>query len=867
MNDSTPTHWDRTKRLFQAALDLPPERRDAFLRARCGNDHELRAEVESLLCAHDEAEGFLETPPAAAAARLVASGEPAGADDRAGQVLGAYRIERTLGRGGAGTVYLAVRADERFERKVAVKVLRRGVATPEALQRFGSERQILAAIDHPNIARLLDAGTTPDGLPYLVMEHVDGVPVDRYCDRERLSVRERIELFERVCAAVQVAHQSLVVHRDLKPGNILVTPEGVPKLLDFGIAKLLDSSRFPDTGDPTIDEQRLMTPDFASPEQVRGDAITTASDVYSLGVMLYELLTGRRPLELGHLRLGQMERVVLEQTPKRPSAVAREAAPDAAGARRSRPDALERTLAGDLDTILLQALRKEPQRRYGSVEALADDLARYRHGLPVRAVPDTWAYRARKFVGRHRVAVAAAALVIALGCAFTVALARQSVRLAVERDRAAAEAAKARAVAGFLEEILGTADPLQGLGRETTVAGALEGALPRIAETFSEQPDMEAAVRQSVGQTLLGLGRLEEAEEQVAQALEIRRRLHPEVNHPEVAASLNLLGEIRYENDGLEEAEALYAEALTMRRALYAGDHPDLARTVDNLGNIAHDLGDLEEAEARYREAWRMRRRLLGEDHRDVAASLNNLAVLAHDRGDLGRAEELHRQSLAMTRRVLGERHPEVASSLNNLATILHDRGELAAAEPVYREAVAIAREGLGSGHPGLIVNLHNLAVLLEDLSRLDEAETLYREALTMAESTYGPEHFDRLDARLSLAALLSRQDRWEEAEPLYARLVAGARATLPDDSPLVLDLQVDHGLALAQVGDWVRAESLLRSSWEALERLAAAGSDDPDEAEWMEFLVSDIAARIADAYDASGRFDEAAIYRARSAR
>ncbi len=859
----TEQRWEQVKRLFQEALERPPEERDAFVEQACADDTTLRIELLSLLRSHDEAAGFLRDPPAELAARILEQ-ERAGAS-LVGRRLGPYRLLQCIGRGGTGAVYLAVRDDDEFQKRVAVKVVRRGMATSELLQRFRSERQILASIEHPNIARLLDGGSTEEGLPYFVMEYIEGEPITRYCDVRRLGVEARLRLFRTVCAAVKVAHQNLVVHRDVKPGNILVTADGVPKLLDFGIAKLLNPELAREGHDPTLLELRVMTPEFASPEQIRGDTITTASDVYSLGVLLYELLTGHRPLRVAHLPMHEMENVICTEQPEPPSAVlsrqaeirepdgsTREISPEAvAVARSSTPERLRRRLAGDLDNIVLKALRKEPPRRYASVEQLDEDIRRHLEGLPVTARPDTLLYRGGKFVQRHRLGVAVAATALLFAMALGATMAAQSRRLAAERDRAARAATKASVVSEFLQEVLASADPLEGVGRDVTVLQAIQTAVPRIAATFAAQPDVEAAVRHTIGRTLARLGRFDEAEAQIRRSLQLRRRLYGD-RHAEIAESLNSLGEVRYDRGDLDGAERLYREAYTMRRELLGDNSAEVATSLDNLANVYHQRGQLEEAERMYREALSIRRRVLGPEHQDVASSLNNVAVVLHDQGRLDQAEELYRESLALARRVLGDEHPDVATGLNNLAALLDERGRPEEAEPLYREAIAMTRRLLGPRHPGVAVSLYNLGVLLEGRGEYAEAERLYQEGLDLVTEQLGPEHPDVPDFVAALAGLREADGRYRQAADLFGQALEGYRRTRPTDDPIIASTQVDYGRCLAQAGEAWRAEREMLAGWNALRALPDAD---------LEMLAS-VAGDLAAFYRRAGRVEEAERFR-----
>ena len=423
--EMTPDHWQQIKRIFDQAIERETDQRDAFLAEACAGDDALRVEVEALLEGHAQASGFIEQPVLDQAAQLL---EAIPNDSLVGQQVGSYKVLREIGHGGMGQVYLAVRADDEYKKRVALKIVRRGMDTQDIVRRFRHERQILAGLDHPNIAKLLDGGTTEDGLPYFVMEYVEGKPITDYCDDRKLSTVERLKLFRQVCAAIQYAHQNLVVHRDIKPSNILVTDEGIPKLVDFGIAKLLNPDLSGLTLNPTATAMRLMTPEYASPEQVRGENITTASDVYSLGVVLYELLTGHRPYRVKNRLPHEILRIVCEGEPEKPStAVSRveevstrdgshtiTLTPEVVSrTREGEPEKLRRKLRGDLDNIVMMAMRKEPQRRYTTVNQLSEEVRRHLEGMPVVARKDTWAYRAEKFVKRNKVIIAAAVLIAA----------------------------------------------------------------------------------------------------------------------------------------------------------------------------------------------------------------------------------------------------------------------------------------------------------------------------------------------------------------------------------------------------------------------------------------------------------------------
>ena len=541
----TPERWQDVKALLDEALEVAQEERTAFLEAMAGSDPDLVREVQALLALETQIGRFIERP----VVRLGRHGDDA---DRVGQRLGPYRLAREIGRGGMGTVYLAERADEEFDRRVAVKVLKRGLDTDEVVRRFRTERQILAGLDHPNIARLLDGGTTDDGLPYLVMEHVDGRPIDVFCREEQLDVEQRLELFLAVCSAVELAHRNLVVHRDLKPSNILVTADGVPKLLDFGIAKLLDPQDA--EGMMTVAGWRFLTPEYASPEQVSGAPVTTATDVYSLGVVLYQLLADRRPYELAERSVEGLAQVLSAGDPPPPSRVA--PAPRAAH------------LAGDLDNIALMALRREAERRYGTVEQLADDLRRHLRGLPVRAVPDTVGYRVGKFVRRHRWGVAAAAAFVSLLLAFG------AVSL-VLMQRAQVEARRAEAVTDFLvQDVFANADPDQQLGPDAKVTDLVKLGREGLENDLQQDPAIRATLLHALGSVASKLGQLDEADAMLQEALDLRTKLFGP-DDLKVAETKNELAGValgRRSPEAAETAERLTREALAIQRQAPPGD-------------------------------------------------------------------------------------------------------------------------------------------------------------------------------------------------------------------------------------------------------------------------------------------------------
>ncbi|MDP1571230.1 MAG: serine/threonine-protein kinase [Vicinamibacterales bacterium] len=814
----TPERWARVQAIFEGAVALPPGGRDAYVAAECGADADLRHRVDRLLAA-DAAEQAAPADPAIHDAVRLAVDDLARAQEAVATLsrVGPYRIVREIGQGGMGAVYLAERDDDEFRQQVAIKIIR-GLLDPERVRRFRAERQILAVLDHPNIARLLDGGTTAEGLPYLVMEYVEGVPIDQYADAAALSISDRLRLVGAVCDGVSHAHRALVVHRDLKPGNILVTADGVPKLLDFGIAKLLDEAS-PDAGLVTGPAMRLLTPDYASPEQVRSGRVTTATDVYAIGILLYELLTGRRLYRFRSMTSTEIERVVCDVEPVRPSLAVEEAAEgedgvlEARAARRqTRPRRWAAQLAGDLDTIVAMALEKDPARRYSSVEALAEDLRRHRDGRPVNARPATIRYRTRRFVSRHRWGVATAALFLLLIAGASAGLVVQAARIAEERDAAALERDTAEQVSGFLIELFQVSDPSQARGNEVTARELLERGAERVDRELAAQPAVQGRIMHTIGEVYRSLGLFDESQAMLTRALEVRRTAAggPSL---EVAQSLNAAGEILRDRGRYDEAEALLDEALVMRRALVAPPHADIADSLNDLGLLYSQQGKYDAAEPLLVDAVTMWRATLGEDHPQVAIALSNLALLERHRSRYDEAERRFREVLEIRRRRLVTPHPQLANTLMALGQVLNLKGDFAEAEGPMREALAMRIALLGEDHHLVGSSQNNLAFLLHDLGRLDEAEPMYRAALAISVTRLGPDHPEVGVTTNNLGALMEARGDHVEAERLFREALRIRRAALGARHPAVARGLHNLGRALHALGRTAEARPLVQEA------------------------------------------------------
>jgi tetratricopeptide (TPR) repeat protein len=760
MPDSPTERYRRVDAVFDALLDVPPDEQLAFAERAAGGDTEVHAEVLRLLYAHRR-EGFLESPlPLADRLHAAMAAEPP-----VPERVGPWRIERLLGRGGMGAVYLGQRADGQFEQRAAVKLIQRH--TPGVLRRFLEERRILALLEHPGIARLLEGGVTPQGLPYFAMELVDGVPLTRYCDEHHLPVARRLELVAQVCDAVSYAHQHLVIHRDLKPSNILVTADGRPKLLDFGVAKLLAAA-----GGAELTETHLpaMTPEFAAPEQVRGEAVSTATDVYALGVVLFLLLADRYPYDVRGKSFAELAWIISQEEPPRPSAVT--------------DPGRRRELAGDLDLIVLTALRKDPARRYQTPAELADDLRRYRDGRPIRARADSAGYRLAKFAGRNRGALAAVAAVLVL-------LAGGLARERSLRHRAELEAQKAREVGDWVVSVFDVADPMGPARRdssEVTARALLERGARRVDSSLAGQPEIQAQLRGVFGRAYTSLGLYDRAIEQLHQALAQHLALYGEQSLL-VADDRAMLGEALVNLDRYGEADPYLRAALQTRRALSARSDPT-AESLDQLGTSYQRQNRYADAEPLFREALAIRRGVAGDTSVAVALSLNNLGVLLYLKTAYPDAEAAYREALAIFLRSLGERHPRTAETEQNLAQVLQQEGRIEEAEGLYRQALATKRLLLGNANPSVTINLNNLADLLMNTGRLDEAEALVREALVLDRRMFGNAHSYVAAGLGNLASVLKLKGEFAEAEQVYLQALAidRERFTAPHRS-IALDL------------------------------------------------------------------------------
>jgi serine/threonine-protein kinase len=824
------TRWLRVREVFDLALDQPPEARAAFVAGVAGSDHALAREVNALLAALEHARATLEQP----AAKLM-SGALGDRDEAQliGRRVGAYDVVRLVGYGGMGAVYEGVRADGDFDKRVAIKVMRPGMGSDIALRRFRYERQILASLNHKNIAGMFDGGVTEDGEPYFVMEYVEGTPLTTYCADQRLSIRERVTLFRQVCAAVQHAHQQLIVHRDLKPGNILVTGDGSVKLLDFGIAKLLREEEGPGQLPMTRGGMRVFTPEYASPEQVRGLALTPASDIYSLGVLLYELLVGHRPFSTDGKLLSEIEQEICHVPPTRPSA--------AVGAHRTTEFGetsavrLRRQLAGDLDAIIQTALAKEAAMRYGTAQQLSDDLRHWLDGHPVGARKAWFGYRMRKFVLRNRYAVAAAALAL-------VALIGGIVTTSRQARIARVEANKATEVNQFMIDMLSAADP--GFdGRDVTVLTVLNRAAADV-RTRQLDPEVEGQIRHTIAQTYYGLGLYDSSTVHAKRAFELRRQQRG-LEDPSTLISMSYVVSAAEAQGAFVQAESLSRVALDAWRRIPDRSRTEEATALDNLARQLEHQGRLDESYALKLESIAIRRTLTDSASRaDLPYTLNNLAVSAQYAGRFDEGERLLREALQVAAETHGRESWMYGEILKALASNQSEQQRSAQADSMIRESVTIMGKVLGTEHPNyqrVLLNQAEIAYVAGDMN------TAVRAAAEVVRriGTVVPEAEPAAAAALQVHGLaLDSLKRYEEGGVSLQRSFELRARYLPAGHWATFSSQAVLGYHQGRMGRHQQGVTLMAQAYEKLAELRGADA----------LVTRRVATRIAEVYGRWGK-------------
>lgn len=810
--------WKQVKELFEACLACAPEQRDGFLDAACPENPTLRLEVASLISAYHRSDALSVHPWSG---DFLEEGEP-------GKVIEQYCLLRKIGEGGMGQVWLAEQS-EPLKRQVALKLIHGGIFDPSLLRRFQAERQSLAIMDHPAIAKVFDAGATPAGQPYFVMEYVPGEPITAYCDARKLTVAQRLEIFIQVCDGIQHAHQKAIIHRDLKPANILITEvdgRPMPRIIDFGLAKVL--KQIADEAHPATRMEGLVgTPGYMSPEQVGSSDIDTRTDVYSLGAVLYELLTGQLAFDaerLRHLPLYDLLRQLQEHESLPPSVRAGQntkAAITSALKRQSEPRKLARELRRDLDWITLKALEKDRGRRYGTPTELSSDIRRYLDHLPVEAAPADLSYRIQKYIRRHRAGITMAAVLALLLVAFAVVQAVELRRIARERDRAGM-------ITDFMTEMFKVSNPGEERGNQVTAREILDSASSRITTGLAQDPETQAQMMMVMGKVYDNLGLYPQADSLLRQATQIRVATLGATKADTAASMLDLAWTLGHEGR-YTEAENLLRQVVAIRQRALGAENQDTLSAMADLGVILNYEGHYPEAEKLQRQALELRRRTLKADSLDVAGSLDNLGTVLQMEAHYPEAEKLDREAIEIHQRVQGRDHPDTVATMNNLANVLYFEGRYGEAEKLDQQVLEERRRVFGPENPLTLKTMSNLSNVLHREHREAEAEKICRETLDLQRRVLGPEHPETLMSMNNLTAILSKEGKYDEAERMGREVLEIRQRVLGPEHPLTLRAMSNLSDSLTKLGHWGDAEKLLRQALEIQRRVL--GPEHPDTA------------------------------------
>lgn len=866
--------WKQIETILDNALTLSGSERTTYISTACEGDDRLIEEVYEMLRAIEESEQthFLESVSSDNKQLFQDLPRLSQDEDIIGSRVGVFQITEKIGAGGMGAVYKASRADGQFSQEVAIKMLQKGIRAEDTIRRFRMEQEILASLKHPNIAQLYDGGITDDGNPYLVMEYIDGLPIDKYCNLHKKTVEERIELFKKVCSAVQFAHANLVIHRDLKAQNIYVTGDGQVKVLDFGIAKLLDPNLTEQTLVETLPGQKLWTPQYAAPEQVKGDNITIAADVYALGVLFHKLLTDNYPLDLTDKSLLEVQKIILDISPQAPSSSS-QISERTAELRQTTLSSLKKTLAGDLDALILKSVRKEPEYRYASVNQLIEELDRFTKGLPLLARKDTVSYRIGKFYRRNKMGIRAGSLVVLL---FISASMYYTFRITQEKETAETEAKKAQEITEYLKDIFQSSNPDQAQGETITAKQLLMNGADKISN-ITEQPEIKAELLEILADINYSLSFYDEADHLFKQALLVKRNIYGE-HHPSTANTLyqmalnkenmgqydttgvllnesleirkNILGENHIETikasnslsylyklqGNLDEAETLIEDGLKKLQDSAKIDSFELAEAFYLKASILTDKGEYEKALATQQKALDLTNLIYSPPHPDILKNLSNLARNHQKLGQYAQAESFLLESLAMGNELYDEAHLSTAVTINNLAGVYKQTGELAKADSMYLQALETLKYVLGNDHPYVASSLYNYAGLKREMGNYQEAEELYLETIRLDTNLLGPEHPNIALDYDGLGRTQIESGKYREAyNSLTHALSILERAYNNLDHPNILSTKVALATLQENLNELEEAEKLLKEVLAA--KVKTYGQTHPETAETIEQL------------------------------
>ena len=796
-------NWQKLEAAFQHALALEGKARDRFVAEFAREHPELGQQLHDLLRADDANDDSLRSPISA----TVESMSRSATDPWIGRTVGSWTITERLAGGGMGAVFLAERADEQFSQTAALKMMATTLVTAEAIARFRAERQILANLNHPYVAKLIDGGSTEDGAPYLVMEYVEGLPVDEHCDHYALDIEARLELFRKICDAVDYAHRNLVVHRDLKPSNILVDADGNPKLLDFGIAKLLEADSYQQTIAVTREGARAMTPEYASPEQVRGEAVTVTTDVYALGVLLFRLMTGQSPYGTTSTSAGDYARAIVETDPRKPSTVvtAADTAIETGAQRATSSERLRRLLQGDLDNIVLKTLQKDPARRYPTASALAADIGRYLAHEPVEARGDDAWYRARKFAVRNARGLAVTALVV---LSITTLVTYYTMQLASERDRANLAAAESQEVAQFLENLFEQASPHESKGEQVTAIDLLELGRERI-EGLEGQPKLQAQLMRIMASSSTALGDLDLSVPMLERALEMMEAEQPP-DPVAISQVTNNLSEAHRQLGNLDEAEAYQRRTIDLATAAFGANDDRVAYLIGRLGVVLFDAGKAEEAIAIEQQALDIMRANGSEESSDAVDIRGNIGNALSRLGRYDEAEEVLRETVVLSKKVDGELAPNTAIRISNYGLILVRLGRYEEAVAAFEDALDRGRQVWPEDYDSIAFMTGSKAAALKRLGRMDESLAAYREAAGMTERMRGKKSLTYVARMRGVGSVLMDMARFAEAEAVFEDALATAVRLDSEDGNLATQLRTFLGQLAVDRGDFAAAQGYL---------------------------------------------------------
>lgn len=834
---------EQIRNIFDEVLNLPVEQRRNTLDLKCGDDNDLKKEVLSLLKSVEDPDDFLESQLRQSDEKNLYEKDPF-----IGKHIGPYLVEGEAGVGGMGIVYAGKRDDNSFEQKVAIKILKHGFTSGYFLKRFFRERQTLANLQHPNIARLLDGGSTDDGLPYLVLEFIDGDSMTEYCDKNKLTIKERLELFRIVCSAVQYAHQNLIIHRDLKPGNILVDKNGKPKLLDFGIVKLLDEELEDDSEGLTRTGVWHLTPDYASPEQIKGEQITTASDIYSLGILLYQLLTGHQPYKITNNSPVAINSTLSEIELKKPSdkIIDTEEIKAADGTitiispeivsslRKEKSEKLKQHLQGDLDNIILKAISKEPERRYASVEQFSEDIRRHLIGLPVIARSDTVGYRVSKFIRRHKLGVTFTTVFILLLLSSIIGISSQANIAADERDNARIEAEKFERVNKFLQNMLSSVNPDE-IGRDVKVHDVLDKAAKDVQTELKDKPEIESAIRRTLGNTYTSLGEYDQAKVHLVKALEIDKKIYGEesenvaIDYYDLAYYYHWLGD-------LKTADSLYNKSLAIFRKTLKEPTIDLALTLNGCALVQSKYGNFTKAVKEFEEALNIIGTKYGKKDVDYASIMNNLAITTHSLKNLDKAEQYYLEAQKIFIELLGEKRTEVASTYNNLAFIYMDKKDFKQAEVNFIKSYNLKLELKGKDHPDVGLALNNLGSVNLKQKKYKEAIDFYKKAIVQLKKTLPDEHTWLANSYFGLGKTLTEMKDYKNGEINIRHALQIRKKIFPNKNSVIYVTMGELGVCLLLQNKFAEASKLLVEAYIGCNN--SLGEKDKNTRRYLEHLI-----------------------------